>query len=145
MSVCLCVCVGWSSAGVYCLAVMKVLNRSTDGACTAATSRWFHSLAVRTKKEFFGWSVLHLGTWKQCPGIVSVGGRGYHFSPHSQRMFSLLSDDQVNVLPGTQKVVRPIPTARPPCNHMVQPWYCLGASPWAHLNVVGMLWFMSKT
>ena len=53
---------GGGSSGAYCLAVMRV-KRSTDGACTAAESRWFHSLVVRTKKVFFSWSVLHLDTW----------------------------------------------------------------------------------
>ena len=53
---------GGGSAGAYCLALMRVLKRSTDAACTAAVSRWFHSLVVRTK-QFFSWSLLHLGTW----------------------------------------------------------------------------------
>ena len=36
---------------------MEVLKHFNDGVCTAAVSRWFHSLAVKTKQEYYNWSV----------------------------------------------------------------------------------------
>ena len=50
------------SADTYYLAVMRILKRSTDRACTTALSRWFHSLAIKTNKALFSWSVWYLGT-----------------------------------------------------------------------------------
>ena len=76
---------------------MGVLKRSTDGVLEAlylwgvhsGVSRWFHSLAVRTREENSNWSVLHLGTWN-VRGLFRMWSWKLLVIPQPENVFALI-------------------------------------------------------